>query len=454
MRSRLCIVIAALAAGLSLNASAQTTAAAGTVIMLPLVADIPAAYTTTVFVQNTHGTSITVNVTYNFSNDADPAIAGTQLACTPLVVAGNAIATFDPYTQCSLSTAIPSGTTNIFGTLLLVDATATVKANTFYAYSRTAQPPGGPGPYNGFSVEGFPVGNFSSATASAIGLQGTTAAPHFRSNCFIGALNEQVDWQLRLYDATGTPVIAPNNPLSGTLLPYQTTRILNVYAAVNGAPFTTTYDYSNVRATFSNIDSSAMIAFCTVETTDNGSADFRIAKSDDARDVRQSRQACYGMDSCGLTSSGTNPARLASSSTKNIHYTILDQPDFVQCSLVSDTTQHLGDLEIMLRVPGDPQTALQFNVSAQPSPYNNTSIYSSGGPAATTFYIYSGEKSTIASGATTRWYIDVSGNKSSPNLAADLAATASAGGIPYGINCVAGNGMTVPWLGTTGPANP
>jgi hypothetical protein len=466
MQRRLLALVAALVTGYSFNATAQTTAGAGTVIMLPLVADIPAAYTTTVFVQNTHSTPITIDIAYYFSIQAgnpnsDPNLPGTGLPasapCTQLTIPGNAVATFDPYTQCNLA-SVAGSITNIFGTMLLVDATATVKSNTFYAYSRTAQPVGALGPNNGFSVEGFPVGNFTGGTtesASAIGLQASTAAPHYRSNCFVAALNEQVDWQLRLFDASGTPLGAPNNPLSGTLLPYQSTRILNVFAAVYGTPYTTNYDFSNIRATFSNSDNSAMIAYCTVETQDNGSADFRIAKSDDANDVRQSRQACYGMDSCGSgTSSTTNPAYLNSTTKKNIHYAILDQPDYVQCTLVSDSKQHLDDLEIMLRVPGDPQTATQFNVSAQPAPYKNTSIYSSGGPAQTSFYIYTGEKSTIASGATTRWYIDVSGNQSSLTLPTDVAANGGKG-IPYGITCTAGNGMTVPWLGTTiSPANP
>ena len=104
-----------------------------------------------------------------------------------------------------------------------------------------------------------------------------------------------------------------------------------------------------------------------VETTSNGSADFRIAKSIDARDSRQVRQVCYGQDSCG-TVTVTSPPQISSTTTKNIHYLILDQPDFVQCDLVS---AHPGDLEIMLRGPGDPQTAPQFDITTLPAPYNN-----------------------------------------------------------------------------------
>ena len=145
-----------------------------------------------------------------------------------------------------------------------------------------------------------------------------------------------------------------------------------------------------------------------------------------------------------------NPAYLSSTTSKNIHYAIFDQPDFVQCSLVSDSAAHLADLEIMLRGPGDPQTAPQFVPAA---PYNTYPPYTAGGPGATSFYIYTGEKSTVALGATTRWYIDVSFNASTGN-ANDLDPTKGGGPIPYGITCTAGNGMTVPWFGTTGPPNP
>ncbi len=456
VRRLMSLALSLIAAATGVAAHAQTTAGSGTVMVLPLVADIPAAYVTTVYVQNSHATPITLDVTYYFSNKADPGIAGHALTCNQLVVAANSVATFDPYVQCGMAAWFTSPTganlgytpTDIFG-MMILDDSASPKVNTFYTYSRTAQPVGATGPNNGFSVEGFPAGNFSSATASAIGLQGSTAVPHFKSNCFVGALGETVNWQLILRDSAGVPI---GSSLSGTLAAYQSTRILNVYATALGAPDTTLYDYSNVRATFYNSSGSAMIGYCTVETSDNGSADFRIAKSDDARDVRQSRQACYGMDSCGATqSSATNPAYLNSTTTKNIHYAIFAQPDFIQCSLVSDSAQHLADLEIMLRGPnGDATTATQFDITTLPAPYN-AAPYTSGGAAATSFYIYTGDKSTVNLGKTTRWYIDVSANQGSSTVAADVA---SGSGVPYGITCTSGNGITVPWLGTTGPANP
>ena len=454
LRRLISFALSLVTAAIAVGAHAQTSAAAGTVVVLPQIADITDSTTgwvSTVFVQNPNGTPITLNVTYYTSDQAQS--GATVLVCDQLSIAGNTAVTFDPGTQCHLD-ATYGAVHNVFGMMILEDSTSTYKTNAFYAYSRVEKPSGTIGAGNGFSLEGFPIGNFSSAPADVIGLRRTATSPNYLSNCFVDALGEQVDYQIVLRQGE-TGALLGTYPQSGppvTLAPYHTTRVYNVLSAAG----LTSGDYSNVRATFVNSDNSAMIGFCTVETPGTGSADFRIAKSIDARDVRQARQACYGMDACGATTpSATDPAHLNSTTSKNIHYAIFDQPDFVQCTLVSDSAAHLADLEIMLRVPGDPQTALQFDVAAQPAPYN-AAPYTSGGQAATMFYVYTGEKSTQAQGATTRWYIDVSGNALNPNLATDIAAATASGGkgVPYGITCTGGNGISVPWLGTTGTANP
>jgi hypothetical protein len=118
---------------------------------------------------------------------------------------------------------------------------------------------------------------------------------------------------------------------------------------------------------------------------------------------------------------------------------IIDQPDFVKCDLVADAAT-MSALEITLRGPGDPINAPVFALTA---PYN-VSPYTSGGGGQTGFYVYTGEKSTISSGATTRWYIDVQRN----------AGSVAAGPFNYGITCHSGNGLTVPWFGTTATATP
>jgi hypothetical protein len=408
-------------ATMSITPHAQTTAASGTVVVLPLASAIPNAYATTVFVRNPASSPITLNVRYYQSDNATPPGNGSALPCPQLSVPANAALSFDLAVQCNFS---PSDN---FGMIILEDVTSTYKTNGFFAYSRTENPTG-----NGFSVEGFPVGNFSSAQADALGLKKTSAAPHYKSNCFVGALNETVGYTIRLFQGeTSVPI---GSAVSGSLLPYHTTRILDVFAAA-GAPLS---NYTNVRATFSNSSNSAMIGFCTLETTDNGSADFRIAKSDDARDVRQARLACYGQDDCG-SASVNNAATVSDTSKKNIHYMIIDQPDFVKCDLVGDATT-MAALEITLRAPGNALTAPVFTL---PPPYN-VSPYTSGGGGQTGFYVYTGERGTISSGTTTRWYIDVQRR----------AGSIAVGPFNYGITCLSGNGVSVPWLGTTAAATP
>jgi hypothetical protein len=394
---------------------AQTTAGAGTIVVLPTVASIPGAYTTTVFVRNPNTSSITLDVRYYQSDSATPPGDGTPVVCTPLTIGANLAVTFDLAVQCNFAVS------DNFGQLVLTDATGTFKTNTFYAYSRSQKSNG-----NGFSVEGFPVGNFSGSSSEVLGLKSTPipSAPHYRSNCFVGALGEPVDYQILLVQGETGAVLGS---VSGSIGAFHTVRILDVFAMAGiGAT------QNNVRATFSNTagNGASYIGFCTLETTDTGSADFRIAKSSRANDERQSRLICYAMDNCTDThASINNPAQL-SAGKRNIHWAIFDQPDFVKCDLVSD---QLSALQIQLRGPTDSVQGVTPFVL--PAGYNSAP-YTAGGSGTTSFYIYTGEKSTINSGVTTRWFIDV---------------TASGGGSPvfpinYGIKCSSGNGITVPWL--------
>jgi len=403
------------------TATGQTSVGSGTVVVIPTAANI-SVYSTEVFVRNPNANSITLNVRYYQSNDGAPP-AGLR-PCTSLFVPALTSLSFDLGSQCSLNNVSDN-----FGMFILEDA-ATPRINSFFAYSRTQTSTG-----IGFSAEGFPIGNFSGAPANVLGLRTSSGAPNYRSNCFVAALGESVDYQIRLWQGGVSPETPIGGQITGTLGPYQMDRILDVFAAALGVPVGSAGNFTNVRANFTNStgDGAGFIGFCTLETSANGSADFRIAKSDDGFDSRQARVACYGQDSCGSnTVSAINPAQITDTTKKNIHYLILDQPDYVQCSLVSP---RINDLEIMLRGPGNTLSAPQF-ATAPP--------FSSGGVGATSVYIYTGEKSTIALGATTRWYLDVSfrqgGTATTP--------------INYGITCRSGNGVTVPWLGTTGPANP
>ena len=239
------------------SAAAQASFASSTEVVLPLAVNI-AVYKTKVFVLNPNPAAIAVNVLYYQSNNGT-APAGLR-PCTQLNMQGNQSASFDMGSQCGLTS-----TDDNFGMLILQDAAQT---NEFFAYSRTETPDG-----IGFSVEGFPIENFSGETAHVLGLQSLATAPNYRSNCFVSSFADPVNWQVQLVQG-GTETVL--GTITGSLAPFQTTRILDVFAAAGLSG-----DYGNMRATFSTTDVSqpTYMGFCTLETSSNGSADFRIAKS-------------------------------------------------------------------------------------------------------------------------------------------------------------------------------
>ena len=119
---------------------------------------------------------------------------------------------------------------------------------------------------------------------------------------------------------------------------------------------------------------------------------------------------------------------------------IIDPPDFVKCDLVSDeAASRLDDLQIVLRPPSDSLTGTTPFANANP-PYN-AAPYTSGGAGQTSLYVYTGEKSTINGGVASRWYLDVSFRNGGDSTVP----------IKYGIKCTSGNGVTIPWLGTSAP---
>jgi hypothetical protein len=403
-RNWLRTLAAAVALSGSVTTHALTTAGAGSVLVVPVVAQT-GSYTTEVYVRNFNNDPITVNVKFYEANQSST--PGLQ-TCNQIAIPSQRTVRITLDTQCTLTVA------SHFGMLILEDAAAE-KIHTFTAYSR-AQTPGG----NGFSVEGFPVGNFSGGSAGAIGLKRQAAAPVYQTNCFVGALGEAVDYQIQLFDeSTGVQLgntIGPVSPLS----PYQMNRHLDIFAAAAAPPG----DYSNIRARFTNkpgTGSPAFVAFCTVQESTFFGADFRIAKSTDANDNRQRREICYAQDTCGTP--GASATNLTDVATKYVHWLLIDQPDYVKCELVSP---RLADLEMQLRGPGDPFAAPVF-VTSPP--------YSSGGDNQTSFYIFTGHRQQVNNGFTTRWYIDVGfregGDPTVP--------------IPYGITCRSGNGVSVPW---------
>lgn len=384
-------------------AHAQSTAASGSVVVVPVVAQT-STYTTEVIVRNPNAASMTLNVKfYEATNSATPGLQ----SCSPLAVSPNESKPFTLAGQCSLANV------GHFGMLVLEDSSSP-QTNQFFAYSRT-QTTGG----NGFSVEGFPIGAFSGAIADVVGLKRQAASPMYQSNCFVGALSEGLSYQVVLRNGTnGAPI---GNSITGTLQPFEMTRLLDVFTTA-AAP---AGDYSNVRANFSVTSGGApaMVGLCTLQESTFFGADFRIAKSQDALNEGQKRVACVGQDSCGAVST-SQPEQIADVTKKNIYSMIITQPDFVRCDLVG---ARAGDLQIRLRKWGDPFSSAVFPSSPP---------FSSGGSAQSFFYIYTGGRNAVNSGTATRWFIDVAfrtgGNATVP--------------IPFGVTCQSGNGTEIPWL--------
>jgi hypothetical protein len=157
---------------------------------------------------------------------------------------------------------------NHFGTMVVSDAAG---SNAIVGYSRTENNAGA-----GFSVEGFPITNFTTGLSNAVGLRQSAAAPTYQTNCFVATLGGAVTYDLKLFDdATGTQV---GNTLSGSLNPFEAFRYLDVFASAS-AP---AGDYANIRAEFTrtSVDSQPLVGFCTVQDNVSFGADFRIAKDD------------------------------------------------------------------------------------------------------------------------------------------------------------------------------
>ncbi len=52
----------------------------------------------------------------------------------------------------------------------------------------------------GFSVEGFPLEDFSNQVSDAIGLMKQAASPGYQTNCFVGSLDQPVSYSLKLFN--------------------------------------------------------------------------------------------------------------------------------------------------------------------------------------------------------------------------------------------------------------
>ena len=238
-------------------AVAQTTFGAATTIVFPVVA-ATATFTGQITLYNPNANTITVNLSYY---DANNLPSPGPKPCNAAVIPANASVQFDLATQCTL------GAGSHFGLLIGAEVIGT---NLFYGYSRTQNNAGA-----GFSIEGFPINNFTTQTSYSTGLQRVAAAPTYQTNCFVGSLSDPVGYNVKLFDGTTGAQIGTT--ISGNLNAFEQFRYLDIFSAAS-AP---AGDYTNVRAEFSRTTAGTqvLIGFCTVQDNTSFGADFRVAKS-------------------------------------------------------------------------------------------------------------------------------------------------------------------------------
>lgn len=414
----ICVILALYATGV---AQAQTSAASGTVLVLPVVA-FTATFTSEVTVQNPNVNSITLDLDYYESNNAhDPGFHD----CGQFTVPAGQTLAFTMLAKCPAEI----GTTH-FGMLILRHHDPANQLDLFYAYSRAQTASG-----VGFSIEGFPIGGFSGDLSYATGLKNSSTTPFYATNCYVAALAEPITYTLTLYNGTDAAEAAPLGTVTASIPAFDSHRYTDVFARLGAGT-----DNTNVKAKFSvapidvNGTVPAYIGFCTVQESVTFSADFRIAKSRDALDQRQKRKTCYGQSACGTLT--VPPTQVSDPSLiRNVHSMFIAQPDFVRCDLVGPSN---ALLEIRLREPGD---TFASSVFVPVTPYDTTPFQNAGSGHPSYFYIYTGERSEWNNGQTARWLIDVQA----------IDGQSSAPPLDYGITCKSGNGVSVPFFrGTAG----
>lgn len=377
-------------------AMSVTTAGSGSTIVIPVVASTGSFVSeiTVYYPAPLSGstTSMTINLFYY---DANGLPSPGLKPCTPLSINMRETKSFLLATQCTL------GAGSHYGLLVLQDAAAE-KVNFFYAFNRTESI----GAHEGFSIEGFPIGNFSGSTANSTGLKRVAALPGYQTNCFVAALGESVNYQILLFDSSGTQL---GSTLTGTLGPWQQVRYLDIFNAVGAAAG----DYTNARAAFVVTDTPdipSLIGFCTVQENQNFGADFRIAKSSSGFDNGQRRVTCrQGNSDC--TDIGSTGYVISDITKKDAFRLLIRPPDFVKCTILGSQASSLELALLPIGGFGPGGTVL------------------AGGTGKQSFYYNTGPRSTSNDGDAEFF-----------NLEVQTVAGAPAGNYAYSVRCDSGNG--------------
>jgi hypothetical protein len=381
------VIAAVCALGFSGLASAQSANGFASIVQLPLVVS-STTFHTTFFVHNPNASATAVRFTYY---GADGTAMVGENACGDVTIPADSSMEFDIAQLCSLTAGVGSQ----FGSLRMYELSDNVRP--IGAYSRVQSFSG-----NGFSVEGFPVGNFANDLGKSVvlGLARQAGAPGYQSNCFVSSLGEPVNVDLTLFDGANTQL---GTTQSFALGANEMVRLLDVFTSVGAAGG----DYSNVRAEFTKgttTGNPSFTAFCTVQNNTLFDADFRIAKTaqpDDATTQYSVTQNKDGMDNLLAVPAGG----------KQVFGIYLKHPDFVSCRVVGS---------------GNPNLELRL---VDPS-----GIVAAGGDDVEQFdEFYLGEKSTRGDGSNSLWHVEVGSRD-------------GAGSTTYVLKCTSGNGTNRPLL--------
>lgn len=363
-------------------ASAQSPNGFASIVHIPVVVN-SGTFQSTIFVHNPSGTATDVQM--NYYGATGTASAGT-VDCGVHSIPAGTTAEFDFGTVCPLL-----GASN-FGNMRIWETDPSVKP--IAAYTRVQSFSG-----NGFSIEGFPIGNFSNDVGASVtlGLRRQAAAPIYQTNCFVSSIGEAVTVDMALFDGSNVQLGTTQTIAVGA---NDTTRLLDVFTAAGALEG----DYSNVRAEFrqniATVGNPSFSAFCTVQNSTSFDADFRVAKTiapDDETSLYSTNQPKDGLG--GLLSI---PA-----GGKAVFGFFLKHPDFISCRIVGGNADNT---EIQLRTP--------------------TGTIVAGGDDINEFGEYfTGEKGAVNNGTNGMWTLEVGSRDG-----AGIDAT------KYNVQCATGNG--------------
>lgn len=390
MRNMLSSAVLLAVAGLAISgtASAQSPNGFASIVHVPVVVN-SGTFQSTIFVHNPNASDVNVQINYHgAAGTGSPGLVD----CGSHAIPAGITAEYDFGTVCTLA-----GASN-FGTMRVWETEST--ARPIAVYTRVQALTG-----NGFSIEGFPIGNFANDNGAsvALGLRRQEAAPTYQTNCFVSSIGEAVTVDMKLFDGANTQLgttqtIAVDN--NGT------TRLSDVFTMAGAAAG----DYHNVRAEFSQNDATvgnpSFSAFCTVQNNTSFDADFRIAKTvtpDDGTSLYSSNQPKDGFGENLVLPAGMKAAFAL----------FVRHPDFVSCRVVGGQKDN-AEIRVI-----DPQGA----------------IVAGGDDVEGTGEFFTGEKSTVANGSNGMWRVEIG---SRDGLGLDATK--------FNLQCASGNGSNRPLL--------